>query len=267
MILKLIEETQQIIQLAEDITKKKFQFIEKEDLYYFAQVKPARKHMPYHLVFYKSKYNELINHLIAHECSHIIRMFSVSEADRLIPITDDATKKNAFAEIGSDINKISLLIPLNELNQIMNMWYSGTINQVTNQPPDLMIEKWIYDEYPNLRELQLQSINKQYEEAVMGLSGRVSRITPKKIFEASNIMNYCFYKYLDVYIKTNYSQAYADFKYKQKGEELAKITQKYNNDYHGDIKMITKWAEYLSIVKWFDWTDFENVPLNYESML
>ena len=63
MSLDLLESTKSIIQLAEDVSHKKFQFIEKRDMDYFARVKPARKHMASHLVYFKTEHNELINHL------------------------------------------------------------------------------------------------------------------------------------------------------------------------------------------------------------
>lgn len=266
MNLDLIQSTQNIIQLAEDVSKKKFQFVEKKDLTSFARVKPARKNMPFHLIYYKTEHNDLINHLIAHECGHIVRMFAVPEENRLIPTTNNDTKSTAQAKIEEDINKLSSSIPFNQMPQIVNMWYSGTITQVTNQPPDLMIEKWIHDDYQELRELQLQSIKKQHDEAIVALTNRVARLTPRKIYEVSNVMNYCFFKYLGLYLSANFLQPYWDFKYKRKGEELARVTLDYKDDYLGDLEMINKWAEFLEITKWFAWTNFENVPPDYQNM-
>lgn len=265
MNLDLIQSTKNIIQLAEDVSKKTFQFVDKKDLAYFARVKPARKNMPSHLIFYKAEHNELLNHLIAHECGHIIRMFAVPEENRLIPKTNNDIKRTALTEIEDDINKLSLSMPFNQLDQIVNMWYSGTVTQVTNQPPDLMIEKWLHDDYQDLRELQLQSIKKQHDESIIALSNRVARLTPRKIYEVSNVMNYCFFKYLGLYLNTNFLQPYWDFKFKRKGEELARITLDYKDDYLGDLEMINKWAEYLEITNWFAWTDFENVPPDYQN--
>lgn len=267
MSLDLMQSTKNILHLAEDVSKKKFQFVEKGELLYFARVKPARRNMPFHLMFYKSGHNELINHLVAHECGHIIRIFSVSEENRLIPKTNNDIKKMALTEIEEDINKLSLSMSFNQLVQILNIWYSGTITQVTNQPPDIMIEKWIHDNYLELRELQLQSIKKQHDESIVALSNRVARMTARKLFKVSNIMNYCFFKYLGLYLDADYLKPYWDFKYKRKGEELARITQDYKDDYLGDVDMINKWAEYLEITDWFAWTDFEDVPADYQNIL
>ncbi len=46
---------------------------------------------------------------------------------------------------------------------------SFLIRQVTNHPPDIMIEKWLYNDYPELRPYQKKSIEKQLNESVAGL--------------------------------------------------------------------------------------------------
>ena len=131
-------------------------------------------------------------------------------------------------------------------------------------PPDIMIEKWIYDSYPALRPLQLKSIQKQLAESVAGLSDTVQRITPPTIVNASNLMNYVFFRLLGNHFGINFVKPYSTTQYINKGKELALITEnEYVNSYEGDIKMINRWAEFLSLSRWFSWTDFESVPENY----
>lgn len=67
--------------------------------------------MPSHLIFYKEEHNEIINHLIAHECGHVLRIFGVPEEKRLLPRTDDQIKLNALAEIEPEIQKLSTVLP------------------------------------------------------------------------------------------------------------------------------------------------------------
>ncbi|MCK4466686.1 MAG: hypothetical protein KAU83_13325, partial [Bacteroidales bacterium] len=101
-----------------------------------------------------------------------------------------------MAEIEPEIQELSTVLPFDKLAQIVNLWYNGTIRQVTNFPPDIIIEKWIYDEYPELRPYQAQSLKKQHEEALAGLSPEVMKMTPAKFLDVSNIMNYAFFRIL-----------------------------------------------------------------------
>ena len=78
MDIHLIDIVHTILEKVKDETGKKVEFIEKNDLTTFAALKMARKNMPSHLVFYKKEHDEIINHLIAHECGHVFRLFAVS---------------------------------------------------------------------------------------------------------------------------------------------------------------------------------------------
>jgi hypothetical protein len=54
MEIKLLNSTQEILNLIADLTGKSFEFIHKPDLSTLAMVKVAREKMPAHLVYYKN---------------------------------------------------------------------------------------------------------------------------------------------------------------------------------------------------------------------
>lgn len=248
----------------EKLTKKPIRFIEKYDLDVYASVKMARMEMPEHIIFYKKEHNELINHLIAHECGHILRTFSVPEEKRLIPITTQNTRANFMKEIDSDIKKLSSFMPLQDLYKLADLWHNGTIRQLTSYPPDIMIEKWIYNNYSDLRPYQRDSIKRQRDSAVAVLSDDIKAIIPPKIYKISNIMNYAFFSVLGKHIGSNLIRSYDRTPYIKKGRKLVSLTENnYQNNYEGDIKMINQWADFLGILNWFDWTNFENVSPSY----
>lgn len=264
MSIHLIDAVHSILEKVENETGKKVEFIEKNDLPTFAALKMARKNMPSHLVFYKKEHDEIINHLIAHECGHVFRLFAVSEEKRIIPYSDDDLKLTALKQIETEITDISRTVPFDQLATIVNMWYTGIIRQVTNHPPDIMIEKWLHDDYPELRPYQQKSIEKQLSESIAGLKDSVRQITPRTILDASNIMNYAFFRLLGLHFGTNFIRPYNNTPYINKGKELASITEKeYMNNYEGDVQMAHRWAEFLGLSGWFRWRDFEDVPQGY----
>lgn len=268
MVLDLIEPTRQILEQVEELTQKKFKFVEKEDLPFFAKVKPARKNMSHHIMFYRKAHDEIINHLISHECGHIIRIFETPESKRVIPFTNKTHFKLAMDEMKDEIKKISAFIPVLQLNQLSNMWFEGLVSQLTNCPPDLMIEKWIYDNYSGLRQFQFESIKKQWKDAIAARGGVIRKITPTKIFNSSNIMNYAFFKIISSYINYDFLRPYKSSPFVKKGEILVKLTEKnYQNNFEGDIKKINEWANFLSLSGWFSWRNFEEIPDNYENIV
>ncbi|MFA6371143.1 MAG: hypothetical protein WCW68_00815 [Methanothrix sp.] len=261
--LELIEPVKSILSDVEAATGKPLKFVEKDDMNSFAAVKIARRSMPAHIVFYRKQHDAIINHLVAHECGHILRMFGAAEEKRLIP-AKSRDDRAVLLEIEGDLNRISKLIPMKELVQVVGTWRNGLMTQLTNYPPDIMIEKWIYDGYPELRPYQLQSLERQNKQAQKGISKNVKMITPAKIYNSSNIMNYAFFNILGSYIKADLARPYRNTPFSNKGKQLIKLTEKdYVNTYEGDISMIDKWAEFLGLSKWYDWVGFEDVPLDY----
>ena len=264
MNLDLIDSVNRIFDEVKSLTGKGVQLIEKSDLDTYASVKIARKGMPDHLMYYKREHTGIMNHLIAHECGHILRIYDVGPENRLIPFTNDELKLKALKDIEPEIQKLSQIMPFEGLVQVANMWYAGTIKQLTNFPSDIMIEKWIYDEYPDLRPYQSQYMKKQYSEAVQALSGQVERMSPRKILKASNSMNYAFFHLLGTHFRDDYYlRRYDRSAYASIGNELILLQQESENTYKGDIDTVNKWAEALKLSHWFAWRDFEDIPDNY----
>ncbi|MFC2047924.1 hypothetical protein ACFLSK_00635 [Chloroflexota bacterium] len=264
MSLDLPDSVNRIFHDVEVLSGKSVKLIEKRDLDTYASVKIARKSMQDHLMFYKPEHHGFLNHLIAHECGHILRIYGVAPEDRLIPFTNDDFKMKGLKDIEPEIQQLSKLIPFKQLVQISNMWYAGTIKQLTNFPSDIMIEKWIYDEYPDLRDYQSKYLKKQYDEAVQGLSAQVEKMTPRKILKASNGLNYAFYQILGAHFQDNYYvRRYDKSAYVSVGDELALSQRKSENNYKGDVETVNRWAEVLKVSHWFSWRDFEDVPDNY----
>ena len=268
MKLDLCSSTIQIVDYTEEVTGKTFKFIEKKQLPYFAKVKPARQKMKNHIVFYKTEHHQIMNHLIAHECGHIIRMFKAPEAKRVIPFTTGEHIETAKFDIIEDIHLLSKILNRNQLSQIIPFWIQGLISQLTNLIPDIQIEKWLYNDYPDLRKVQLESIKRQWQDAISASSENIKKMTPTKIYFASNLMNYVYYCFLEKSLHHAFLQPFSKKPFVKKGISLTEIVKNNLLDTcEGDISKTNEVAEFLKLGKWFAWTDFENVPNNYEDMV
>ena len=264
MSIDLPDSIHKIFEEVKSLTGKDVKLIETTDLGVYAFVKIARRKMSEHLMYYKPEHSGIMNHLIAHECGHILRIYGVEPQSRKVPFTNNQLKSQALKEIEPEVQKLSQTIAFDGLVQIVDMWYTGTIRQLTSYPSDIMIEKWIYDEYPELRPYQSESIKKQYDEAVQGLSSRVDRMTPRKILQASNSMNYAFFHILEAHFGVNYYLGrYQRSSYASLGKELMRLQQGSANSYAADIDIINRWAGAIGCSHWFSWRDFEDVPADY----
>ncbi len=267
MELELISETKEILKNVEGLTKKKFKFIPNSKITSHAKLKMARDDMENHIVYYKGGVDQRINHIIAHECGHIIRLFEASPSERLIPFLSSKNFESATSDMRADIEAISKVMSKPKVEHLIEMLFKGVIMQLTNQPVDLKIEEWIYNEYPRLREFQKISFQSQLQEALGGLNEDIRKITPSKIYEASHSMNYAYFNVLAKKTKFDLDSAYDNFEFEDKGRLLIEIMGKYKNNFEGDVKRINDWANILNLSSWYEWKRFEDVPSNYEYMI
>lgn len=220
--------------------------------------------MPSHLLFYREDKGNILDHLIAHECGHIYRMWDVPPEDRKIPATNDENRHLALTQIEGDIAKLTKVFPVEQLNQLASMWFNGIIQQVTNIPEDIRIEKWIFDNYPDLRRSQVVSIDRQMKESVQVLSKRIEDISPKKIYDASNHINCSFAISMESLIGKKYTAPYRNTSYLELGRKLADLVIRSDDKgYKQGIEIIDQWTELLGLKGWFYWIDFEDVPPDY----
>ena len=264
MELKLLNSTQEILNIISDLTGKSFEFIHKPDLPTLAMVKIARENMPSHLIYYKSISPGNIDHLIAHECGHVYRMMSVPTEHRKIPASNVGNRQIAITKIENELHALSKNIPIEKMNPLFDIWFNGIIKELTNFPVDMRIEKWIFDNYPELRKAQKITIDKQIRENVHALSQDIKNMTPVFIYDTANIMNYAFASFMESLIGKKYTTPYKRTKYPEVGSKLVKFLNDTKDEgYKQDIEIINKWSNLLGLTDWFYWTDFEDVPINY----
>ena len=267
MDLELIPETREILKNVEELTKKKFKFIPNSKITSHAKLKMARNDMENHIVYYKEGASQSINHIIAHECGHIIRIFKSDPSERLIPFISSKSSEATITEIANDIDSISKVMPKSKVEHLIEMLFKGIIMQLTNQPVDLKIEDWIYNKYPGLREFQKISFQSQLKEAIGGLNKEVRAITPSKIYEASHSMNYAYFNTLARKTRFNLDDSYDNFEFEDKGRMLLEVLDKYEDNFDGDVRRIDDWAKILNLPSWYEWKNFEDVPSNYEDII
>ena len=260
----LISSVQALLDKVSSLTGKGFEFREKKDLPVYAALKLARSGMPAHIIYFDPKHDAVINHLVAHECGHALRMWGTPAEQRLVSKFGEKNRRIALYQMEGDILEISQSLSFERLTELINFLYHGLVRQLTSMPPDIMIEYWLYDDFPDLRPYQPMCLLRQQIEAIKGLDFKISRIVPVKIVAASNTMNYCFLRLVGMHMGQNLVSPYDGSVYVKRGKELAEITaREYRNDYLGDIAMTNRWAAFLELQDWFSWTSFEDMPPGY----
>ena len=240
-----------------EITGKGFETSEISSLPVSARIESAGKDRGAHRLVLRPGADRQANYIIANQCCHLIRIYSAPEEKRRIPVANRRTMMSYIMETEEDIHRIGEKAGKEKVKQLVRLWYEGVVYQLTKMPPDIMIDKQIYDEFPDLRPIQLESIRKQRITAVLSLSEDLKSITPLKVYNSSNIMNYAFFKTLEDHFHLDFVAPYHNTPFIFEGGTLARITeQEYVNSHEGDNEMIDRWAARLNLTGWFEWKKY-----------
>jgi hypothetical protein len=254
MALVLIDAVQNILTQVAERTDQEIEFIEKRNMPRSAELQTAAKGEPRHRLYYRPGHDEQINYVIANQCGHVLRHLNVPEDQRFMPVANYRTMMSYVMEMGDEFHRLIEVFGPEKIKRMVRLWYEGSVFQVTKMPPDIMIDKWLFDEYPELRPIQLASLTRQRQEAVQSLVQDTRKFTPDKIYRVSSIMNYAFFKVLEDHFRLDWTAPWHSTIFIFDGSALAKLTQKeYANNHPGDRAMIDAWAGRLGLSTWFEW--------------
>ena len=263
-ILKLYDSVNEIIKKVHIETGKAVVLTPVKGLGTMAEVKIARKHNDSHRVFYNSESPEEINHLIGCKCIQIIRTFQPPLDQRLMGVSYQDNINNAKMQIEAESGVKPELREVLNNNELVSSWILGVINQIISQPADLVVEKIIFDDFPDLRKLQKTVLEKQFKDYITTLNPKVRDLSPSVVFDASAIMNYVYLRVLDDYLGTDFTERTEHVYKKKRSEALYDFTVKNTGGTtEQDRVVIDHWAAKLKVRGWYEWADFEDVPSDY----
>lgn len=264
MSLQLLNDTQKIIKEVKEISGKEIIFRENHSINTYAVVKIARTKMLNHIIYYKPVHNDIINYIIAHECGHIIRTFQ-EKTNRVIPYPDEETMKIAM----EDIEKNSKAQYPDDIKKTLyKLWINGIVSQLTNVPEDIRIEKWIFNNYPEIRKSQKEALEKQSNDILGAIEPRIKEMTPDFLYNGSGVINYYYLMSINDIFKSNALNVMETTSFFHQAEKIfaeIKKTMEEKNSLSGSIRIVNYLAENLGFSNWFKWKDFENIPDGYEN--
>lgn len=254
MPLHLLEPVQAILRQVEEQSRKTIHYIEKKDLAVPVKIQLAGRGSLFHELFYNNVHGEQINYAIVCQCRYILRLFDAAEEKRCIPVINKRTMMAYLMEMDDEIHRLAAFFGPEKINRLVVLWYEGVVYQLTRMPTEIMINKWVYDNCSYLRVLQIKALNQQREVAVMSILDNFRNIMPSKIYNASNIMNYVYFKVLEDYYHLDLVAPYHSTVFIFEGSALARITEnEYIDNHEGDRAMIDRWADRLGLKTWYEW--------------
>jgi Flp pilus assembly protein TadD len=259
---KLLPVTQQLLDDSAEQTGIGFEFLERPDLVSRATVQIARGGMDRHRILYRSSESPM-DHMVAHEVGHIVRLWTVPEDQRQLPFSTLDTKMGAIHQLGEELTKLANeeKLPPEYLAKSFELIYPGMVRQAANIPIDIRIERWLYERYPELRRVQRESLLSQLKEGVEATAERIRRTTPHTVFYGSSVMNCAFTIAVgELYGETELWEPYRGSPYWSEGMRLVRMIDAADDDAGGDVRLVDDWARALKVRDWYRWIKLVDAP-------
>jgi len=209
-----------------------------------------------HIIRYEAGQERYLNHLVAHECAHLIRYYSAAPDDRLVPVGNTQHRRRAAEEFQFELLRLQGSgLPENALAELLTMWHHGLIRQLTSYPADFRIERWLKERYRDLAEAQKESILHQLSENDKVLMTQARELTPSKVYDTSATMNASFAAYMSrFYEDASLADLYRHSAYWDVGRRLADdISFSGDGGYKSDVRSAKEWARLFRVEEWFEW--------------
>lgn len=256
----IIPELHSLIDLVKEVSGKDTEIQIIETLQTDGSTKVARERMPKHIIRIKGNQIARINHLVAHECCHILRIMQANPSDRVVPSSNSVTMNLASIELSDQAQSL----PQQIRSKALEFWISGLIMQLTNLPVDTRIEIWLNKNYPALRKQQIKSLKIDASQTLMCLSKKVEQSTISKVFYLSNAMTYAYLRATGWITEENYVRKFRDHeKIVDAGKSLFSMLEGEDKGFTHDLQTIKAWGDFLNISDWFKWIGFEDMPDSY----
>ena len=222
-----------------------------------ANVRFADEKVPVHAIRLDPYYSGFLNHLVAHECAHIIRWSAAAPSERLLPTLTPETLRRARRTLEPHRSRlVEEGIPEEWITDLFDFWIRGLVTQVTNIPADIRIERWLHRQFPQLRHIQARSLTVQLREYRMALAPQVQEVTPPPLFLASNAVNYAYAAEVGPLIgQAEATDIYSESGARDLGDKLRHALGPVRPGHQGhDRETADRWARILGIRGWYKWT-------------
>ncbi len=201
-----------------------------------------------------------LDHIVAHEVGHLLRLHQVPEAERLMPaVTENSRRAAAERVVPQAFERLGPAFGVNQMAQLFNIWYGGLASQLSSFPADLRIEAWIHQRFPGLRGAQRKSLVEEVSRALPSFMPQVVAFTPEVVYQPTMAMNAAqAIQVAELYGLPHFLEPFARFGFVEPGQELLQLAMEPQDRGHrSDMEAINRWAEKLGLVGWFEWRPYE----------
>ncbi len=199
------------------------------------------------------------DYLICYQCGFILRLFGVPAADR-VDLAGTVEGRQIVYQLltAPDGPGTKLKLPPESIATLRDQLFDGLMTQLRSIPIGFRVDAWIMREYPELAQLQRETVMRQIKDNLAALSPDIKKIAPKKVYQSNTIMSAAFAEFW----ARHYSDPALSLPYKaagflKAGNELLALLDQVADAPTADRELIDAWGNHLSLTGWYRWIPYD----------
>ncbi|MDP9476129.1 MAG: hypothetical protein M3R38_10680, partial [Actinomycetota bacterium] len=143
-------------------------------------------------------------------------------------------------------------LPKDAVEQLTDQFFDGLLTQLRSYPIGMRIDRWIRDTYPALHEVQEDSIDRQQQENVQGLSPQIKQMAPSVIYSGNASMNAAYALFCERLLSASqYFIPYRSAGFKKPARTLLGLWDEIPADARHDRELVDAWGKELGVSDWY----------------
>ena len=235
----------------EEATGKPVLIVEAPELKVLATIRRAGPEDSSHVLRIKGGENRAADYLIVFECRMALRD---GQGPRAVLRSSPEVRGQVISECG----ELHSQLPLVQAQELGSFIYDGLILQLRSMGPGLLVDRWIRESCPDLREAQEQAIESEITNNLGALKLSTRANYPATIYEASIAMNAAYARFGGGLLGKPYlAVPYLSQGYGEVARRLIALAFGDGDPAQGpaDRQIIDSWAAELGVSSWYDWSE------------
>ncbi len=210
-------------------------------------------------ILYRAGQEPFLEHIIAHEVGHVVRLFGVPPDGRLQPAITPETRRTVVQRLGPDLARLLAVgLPEDTLPLLFDTYLGGLGSQIASFPADLRIEAWIHRQYPGLRPVQERALVQEVARSFPLLRPEVMALTPPAVYVPTMAMNAAqACQVAELYHRPQLLEPFQVAGLVEIGQHLLEVVLDASDHGHrSDVAAVNQWARVLGLTGWFEWAPY-----------
>jgi len=245
----LLPDTQAIIEQLEALSGYPVSCVADPAIGTLATISAATPDRPIHLIRYRPGVVSR-DYQIAVEAGYAIRLFAMRPEDRF----QLRARPGCREQVIKEFKRLNRELDDKLGREVGGQLFDGLMLQLRSCPIGILLDLWLYRDYPGLRPQQRQNLETQCQGNVNCLSGKYDREFPERIVQGNRAMNAAYALFAaDLLQQPQLAIPYRAAGLESVGMALLQHITGQPLEAIDDRQLIVAWAEQLNVADWLDW--------------